>query len=715
MVRRSRDLALFAAIDLSAGGVEGLQEALEAKPDAAVAVWAKGPLEAARLAERLLEHAGPAILHPAPARAPLGDGVQVTHGWLTLSGISALERLFASPSERPESVRLRVRGLPEGPGTGLAPALYQALTVVHRFGRQIRVTRALLDDEQHIAVSLDVDAVPWRVEVAARKGPELHLAVRTATGDYVYRADAVSESLERSSAEPRAIPAAPWAERCLRQIASPAAGGDLSDARATRALVDAVELALERRLPPTPFARGLREATAAIVPEMSGSFRIPAGHELDALESDALARIGLEGDVPDAPPLRPTPPPELPLPPEVIAYQLELRPAVMVSASRQDAERIATQLPGVVLRRVREATATTPGPFGERGEPWIELYAARDGDTAHRLAALAEGDAMELASSLGAVLGYPACCVQGFVAQLDATDESENRYAVAARTAFGPGLWPALLDDTSLGILPHVPCTYRCERSREQATALLDALADEDPPLSDALVGYLGGPVLYFDREHQNPLPRHGQRGRHRLPERRPPLAQHHGLRSVGRSHRPRRPDRARRRSADGVRRRHEAADDGADRSRARDRPALRRDAGGRRRQVAAGTGHRAVEATRSRAADHAAARDGDRPRVRRAARRETPVLTSCRGCRGCRASRGCRGCRASHGCRGCRASRGYRGCRASHGCRGCRDCSAAREARVLRPATAPPYRRSPARGRRSHAGRRPTRPPPFG
>ena len=184
VVRRSRDLALFAAIDLSAGGVEGLQEALEAKPDAAVAVWAKGPLEAARLAERLLEHAGPAILHPAPARAPLGNGVQVTHGWLTLSGISALERLFASPSERPESVRLRVRGLPEGPGTGLAPALYQALTVVHRFGRQSG-SRARSSRRAAHRGGLDVDAVPWRVEAAARKGPELHLAVRTATGDYV--------------------------------------------------------------------------------------------------------------------------------------------------------------------------------------------------------------------------------------------------------------------------------------------------------------------------------------------------------------------------------------------------------------------------------------------------------------------------------------------------------------------------------------------------
>src|SRR5690606_27486266 len=122
-------LSLMAAIDLSAGGIEGLEEALEARPDAAVAVWASGPIEATRLAERLVERPGPALLHPPPARPPLGAGVQIAHGWLTLSGVQAIERLFASPVEM---VRVRVRGVPEGPGTGLAPALYHAATLAHR-------------------------------------------------------------------------------------------------------------------------------------------------------------------------------------------------------------------------------------------------------------------------------------------------------------------------------------------------------------------------------------------------------------------------------------------------------------------------------------------------------------------------------------------------------------------------------------------------------
>src|SRR5690606_24327520 len=50
VVRRSRGLELLAAIDLCAGGVEGLDAALAARPDAAVLVWARGPLEASALA-----------------------------------------------------------------------------------------------------------------------------------------------------------------------------------------------------------------------------------------------------------------------------------------------------------------------------------------------------------------------------------------------------------------------------------------------------------------------------------------------------------------------------------------------------------------------------------------------------------------------------------------------------------------------------------------
>lgn len=502
-VRRSRDLELLAAIDLSAGGIEGLDSALRARPDAAAMMWSAGPLESTSLAERLAEHEGPTLLHPAPARPPLGAGVQVTHGWLSLSGVAAIERLFASAgATKPEIVRLRARGVPEGPGLGLSPALYHALTLAHRFGQRVSVERAVLDDEQHLTLALEVDGVPWRVEVFAKKGPELQLVVRTSGGDFTWSADAVSESLERSSAEPRALPAASWAERCLRQITSPLPGADLADARAVSRTLDAVELALERRLPPTPFPRATpapeRAASAASAPELSGSFRISIPElsgsfriSVEALEADALTRLGLRGELPDAATHALAPPPSpAALPIEVIAYRLDLRPAATLTIDPQDEEKVRALLPGAIERREHE------------GARKIELFAARDAAAARRLAELSAEDAEGSASSLGAILGYPACCVQAFVAQID-HDESYDRYAIAARTSFGPGPWPALLDDTSLKVLPHQPCTYRCEGSREQARALHAVLAVEEPRLHAALTDYLGGPVLYFDHDHQ--------------------------------------------------------------------------------------------------------------------------------------------------------------------------------------------------------------------
>jgi hypothetical protein len=198
--------------------------------------------------------------------------------------------------------------------------------------------------------------------------------------------------------------------------------------------------------------------------------------------------------LPDVAEPAPAPPPSSAgLPIDVIAYRLELRPAATLTIDPQDEEKVRALLPGVIERREHDRA----------GARKIELFAAHDAAAARRLAELSAADASsDAASSLGAILGYPACCVQAFVAQID-HDESYDRYSIAARTSFGPGPWPALLDDTSLKVLPHDPCTYRCERSREQAGALLAVLAVEEPRLHAALHDYLGGPVLYFDHDHQ--------------------------------------------------------------------------------------------------------------------------------------------------------------------------------------------------------------------
>ncbi|GAB5549704.1 MAG: hypothetical protein SangKO_094640 [Sandaracinaceae bacterium] len=472
VAKRSRQVELLAAIDLAAGGVEGIEEVLAARPDAAIAVWAAGPREAARVAEHLKAHPGPALLHPPPARPPPGDHLQLVHGWLTLSGVGALERLFSSRGV--ESVRLEVRGLPEGAAPGITEALQHAMTVVRRFGRDVAVESAVLATEHELSVELTVDGRPWHVKVAVR-GRELDLVVRTREGEYGWASDGVSETLRRPRAEPRAIPALPWEERCLRQITHPVKGCTLADAREVTRLVDEVELQLGRRLPPDH-----------VIPRGSG-----------------LAALGLRGEVPDAAPLAPTAPPTPTLRPstslgfDALAYMHGLLPAVRVTVAPQDEAKVREALPGTVLRRERRPDAGPPG------EPRVTLCAAREPEAARALARLQEPTSTDALTRLGALLGHPACCVQAFAAQVDRADASFNRLAVATRTSAGPGPWPAVLDDTALRLLPHFPCTYRCERSKERAMALLRVLADEAPALHTRVSDYLGGPVLYFDQGRQ--------------------------------------------------------------------------------------------------------------------------------------------------------------------------------------------------------------------
>ena len=475
-IRRSHGIELLASLDLPASGVSGLDAALEARPEAAVAVWAAGEREATRVAERLVAHEGPCLLHPPPARPPPGRGVQVVHGWLSLSGVGALERLFSSRGV--DHVQLVVRGLPEGPALGLAPVLYQAMALVLRLGTQVAVTGAVLENEDDLTLSLRVDEVDWRVEISCR-GWELQLIAHTGEGPYAWSADGVSETLQRPRAEARAIPAAPWEERCLAQLARPVRGADLEDARAVRALVDTIEGRLERPLPPLRFEVG---STA-----------------------DSLAPLGLAGVLPDLPPLDATPPPSFALPTEAVAYALDLRPAVFLTVEPQDEARVRGALPGHIERRERKV-CVGPGDVWHddrsRGEPRVELFAARDPDKLRRLVDLQVADPSESLSQIGAILGYPACCVQAFGALGDRSQNSFNRVATAVRTSVG-GAWPKVLDDTTLKLLPHYACTYRCERSVEQAQAFLDAIADEVPRRRALIDGWLGGSVLYFDHDHQ--------------------------------------------------------------------------------------------------------------------------------------------------------------------------------------------------------------------
>ncbi len=144
----------------------------------------------------------------------------------------------------------------------------------------------------------------------------------------------------------------------------------------------------------------------------------------------------------------------------------------------------------------------------DEGEPRVELYIAHDADLARRAAYLqAEVDPTAAMREIGALVGYPPCCVEAFARQDDRANNSRNRYESQARTLAPDGSthapWPWELNNLHTMIVPFYPCSYRCERALAWACACLAEMARVHPAVVAALRAALARPVLYFDHDHQ--------------------------------------------------------------------------------------------------------------------------------------------------------------------------------------------------------------------
>ena len=134
----------------------------------------------------------------------------------------------------------------------------------------------------------------------------------------------------------------------------------------------------------------------------------------------------------------------------------------------------------------------------------VELYLARDPALARRAATLQADDPSRHADELGALLGYPRCCVRAFAAQAGRGDNSLNRYLAAARTdAADPAPWPWQLNELHLRLIAFYPCSYRCPAARAVADATVAAIARVHPTAPAALAAALTTTVLYLDHDHQ--------------------------------------------------------------------------------------------------------------------------------------------------------------------------------------------------------------------
>jgi hypothetical protein len=285
--------------------------------------------------------------------------------------------------------------------------------------------------------------------------------------------------------------------RALHQLVDPAqAGGDF--------LVHAQEVA--RRAADVGLALGRR-------PAVGGRPLRDAARIAQARPGDLLAQLGFVGDVRDAPPA-PTfrlPTPDEPL--ELWPFRAGTKPVAFLTALPSEADRLAAYFEGAhVERRDRRVQVSAQDAWLDRrdvGEPRVELYISRDPSAAAQAARLqTEGDPSRSLRELGALMGYPRCCIEAFAEQTDRGNNTRNRYATAARTTAGAA-WPWELNNVLAMLIPCYPCRYTCASALELARSALAAMHAAHPGSRRALGEKLARPTLYFDHERQLVL--HGE------------------------------------------------------------------------------------------------------------------------------------------------------------------------------------------------------------
>lgn len=134
------------------------------------------------------------------------------------------------------------------------------------------------------------------------------------------------------------------------------------------------------------------------------------------------------------------------------------------------------------------------------------LLFARDADTLaealalERIATSAAGHQRRIAESrLGALLGYPGCCIH---AHANAQDQGEDACFRRLLAEPDPDGLPAgnNLFVLSHQLISHFPCSLRCDASRALADAALAALTTARPEHGRALGTLLASPITVWDR-----------------------------------------------------------------------------------------------------------------------------------------------------------------------------------------------------------------------
>jgi hypothetical protein len=505
---RLRPVATVAHADGPAADLphyRALTEAMGVYPAAvfAVALPPHAALESAlQLAEAGRAGVVQAPLHDGLLDAelePASAAVRVAHGWVTLSGVRAVEAVMRRVGGG--HAQIEVAGLPEEERADPYEALVHAAALVRTLLPQATPSAARYTDGGAVEVELTAPAGerPWSARLRVLpQGRRISIRVEGTSQAALWRWEADRESVmlrDRMLVAPRTTPAAEV--RALAQLLPDGQRGD-----GLREAADVLRLARRcRSLLPTHLALGARAF------RQSASIAQRRPHDL-------LGRLGLRGTLdgeeamPTAPALAPPPPEPL----ELWAFRAGIKPVAFLTVRPDDVERTLAWFGAAHCeRRERRVHVEAQDHWTDRrdqGEPRVELYIARDAALARRMAHLqAEADPSAAIRELGALSGYPSCCVDAFARQDDRANNSRNRYHSQARTLAPDGTtpvpWPWELNNLYTMTVPFYPCTYRCDRALAWARTAFAEMARAHPASVEELRVALARPVLYFDHEHQ--------------------------------------------------------------------------------------------------------------------------------------------------------------------------------------------------------------------
>ena len=185
---------------------------------------------------------------------------------------------------------------------------------------------------------------------------------------------------------------------------------------------------------------------------------------------------------------------------EELAWSAGLKPVLYLVLPVAEAHALRARHPEAhaIIRpdRLSEDAATGARSYGE-GTSTAHLFLSHDRHAAERALELWVAGSGRHARELGALMGYPPCCVAAFEAFESRGHNAALVYLTRARTlALGAPFHP-LLNGVGPRLVPFTPCTYGCRAAIAWAQQLLQALPHE---LVARVRRALGRPVLYFDQ-----------------------------------------------------------------------------------------------------------------------------------------------------------------------------------------------------------------------